>query len=438
MKLKIKQFGKIEEATIEVSGLSVITGNNDTGKSTVGKLLFSIIESISIFETYSKKKLLVAKSNFLNEFVFSTKILEYLRRNDKKEVLWKDVTELVDNFDREKNDVQSFFQSNPSDFETVILKIKEFNSIKKDYAKPEFKFNVTLDDILKAEFKKQFNKENSLIEVINGKTAISLIFDSVSQVKFQEQIDIDYLVNTFYSKVFFVEGAYVLENCKLFADDKNRTLIDYLTELKKTGEKKDDNYDFLSLHNKEMAKDLLSAMKKPLSLIDTDFCMKILKDINEMINGKFVYNDQEDSLKFVRNEKSFDISNIASGIKAFGILNILLKSNILNETGILVLDEPEANLHPIWQVKYAEFIVELISKKKINILINSHSPFFIDALKKASIKFQLWGADNVNFYHAIENKNNTTNIKNIKDLDEKETVIFDSFYKAYEAIDGIR
>ena len=42
MKLKIQNFAKIKEANIVIDGITVIAGENNTGKSTVGKILFSL------------------------------------------------------------------------------------------------------------------------------------------------------------------------------------------------------------------------------------------------------------------------------------------------------------------------------------------------------------------------------------------------------------
>lgn len=47
MKLKIRNFAKIEEADIIIDGITVIAGENNTGKSTIGKVLFSIFNSLS-------------------------------------------------------------------------------------------------------------------------------------------------------------------------------------------------------------------------------------------------------------------------------------------------------------------------------------------------------------------------------------------------------
>jgi predicted ATPase len=52
MKLTIKNIGVIKEADIELSGLTVIAGENDSGKSTVGKLMFSITKGLTLLAPY--------------------------------------------------------------------------------------------------------------------------------------------------------------------------------------------------------------------------------------------------------------------------------------------------------------------------------------------------------------------------------------------------
>ena len=40
MKLKLENVGKIRSANIDLNGITVIAGENNTGKSTIGKMLF--------------------------------------------------------------------------------------------------------------------------------------------------------------------------------------------------------------------------------------------------------------------------------------------------------------------------------------------------------------------------------------------------------------
>ena len=50
MKLKIQNFAKIKEANIVIDGITVSAGENNTGKSTVGKILFSLFNALSNLE----------------------------------------------------------------------------------------------------------------------------------------------------------------------------------------------------------------------------------------------------------------------------------------------------------------------------------------------------------------------------------------------------
>ena len=50
MEVSVKNFGTISSAEVHIGGLTVITGENDTGKSTIGKILFSLVKAISRYE----------------------------------------------------------------------------------------------------------------------------------------------------------------------------------------------------------------------------------------------------------------------------------------------------------------------------------------------------------------------------------------------------
>ena len=46
MRLKIDNFAKVKHADIVIDGITVIAGENNTGKSTVGKVLYSTFNSL--------------------------------------------------------------------------------------------------------------------------------------------------------------------------------------------------------------------------------------------------------------------------------------------------------------------------------------------------------------------------------------------------------
>lgn len=46
MRLELENIGKLSKADIELNGITVIAGENNTGKSTVGKALYSIFNGL--------------------------------------------------------------------------------------------------------------------------------------------------------------------------------------------------------------------------------------------------------------------------------------------------------------------------------------------------------------------------------------------------------
>ncbi len=125
-------------------------------------------------------------------------------------------------------------------------------------------------------------------------------------------------------------------------------------------------------------KDLISKLRKTIQL---DFIDESYQPISEIIKGNMSYNSEEKAFSFSKNGKQFSIMNTASGIKAFGILQMLLQRGFLSKKNILILDEPEVNIHPKWQIEYARLLVDLVEHYGFKILLTSHSPYFIEAIK---------------------------------------------------------
>ncbi len=60
------------------------------------------------------------------------------------------------------------------------------------------------------------------------------------------------------------------------------------------------------------------------------------------------------------------------GIANLGILALLIERKVLDKGTFLFIDEPEAHLHPAWQVVMAESLFEL-SRQGVNVVIATHS-----------------------------------------------------------------
>jgi predicted ATPase len=129
--------------------------------------------------------------------------------------------------------------------------------------------------------------------------------------------------------------------------------------------------------------------------------------IEQIIDGQMYYDKEQDEIFYKKNQiklkdKLFQMKDTASGIKMFGYLQILCLNKSIEKNTLLILDEPEVHLHPKWQLKYAEILTKLV-KTGVKVLVNSHSPYMIEALELFS---QQEGISS-NFYLTKSGKNGT-------------------------------
>ena len=158
----------------------------------------------------------------------------------------------------------------------------------------------------------------------------------------------------------------------------------------------------------------------------------ILKNISKIINGELIVDDLR-GVVYEKLGKEINIDNVALGIKGFGIIQLLLKNHHLNSRTLLIIDEPEIHLHPNWQVLYAEILVLLSKKLEIPILLTSHSPYFIEALKAFSEKYEF--KEKTNFYFSQKSKDNLS--AKIIDVSNDISPILMSISEAYFKISDI-
>lgn len=98
-------------------------------------------------------------------------------------------------------------------------------------------------------------------------------------------------------------------------------------------------------------------------------------------------------------EPAVDLTDCATGIKSLSILNILYTQGYLNGETLVIVDEPEAHLHPQLIFDYARILVLIAKKFNVRMLLTSHNPDMVSAIKVVSEAENLNG---VQFYLANE------------------------------------
>ena len=114
MKLKISNVAKIEKATLNIDGITVIAGENNTGKSTIGKVLFTIFNSMNNMDEkieQEKKNRIYRIISALLQNRYLQKETHYAERRRNPNFIARKLTEsLYENIGDEEFELENFLR----------------------------------------------------------------------------------------------------------------------------------------------------------------------------------------------------------------------------------------------------------------------------------------------------------------------------------------
>ncbi len=76
--------------------------------------------------------------------------------------------------------------------------------------------------------------------------------------------------------------------------------------------------------------------------------------------------------------------DVAAGQLGLAVFAKLLENGWIAGDTLTVFDEPENHIHPDWQSVYAEFLVRCVEDMGATIVVNTHTPHMLHALKRFS------------------------------------------------------
>ena len=172
-----------------------------------------------------------------------------------------------------------------------------------------------------------------------------------------------------------------------------------------------------------------------IDLMDSKFLksdhIKHIMDCLE-VDGANVSNEITSKIKDIIKT---DCSSLSSaGIRQIGVIQILLENGSLKENSFLIIDEPESNLHPDWQIKFAEILALLSKELNITLYLNSYSPIFIEAISLYAQYYDL--INQTNFYLTEKQENGKFNFKKISPKNMGE--VYENLTKPYDTLDKLK
>lgn len=385
MKLKLHNILKIEDADIEIGGLTVLTGENNSGKSTVGKILFSILKAVNNVRQVDKMKtislirteLISLKRMFHRSE--DTSILDDIQ-NLSLNIVDKliDVNNLRQNLEIEA-EKRNFSSRMVAMIRTRLYRIEAL-IVKLD--NPEVAVKDEFESIAKSEFMETLNSYRSMNSTIlfHDDTTDADADGSDIEINLHDG-KVDYvrlLGNSSLEDATYIESPlylHILNTLRLTSSIPTSSLRGLPSYLRKEN---------IPYHLADMADKILSSSDELSDLFNHDlFGMDYssqLAEINSVIGGKFILNNKTKQLSFNENGHVVPPISVASGIKSFGVLQRLIQTGNISTFKMLIWDEPEIHLHPEWQIVFCKLIIELVAKG-IPIVVSSHSPYFVQALR---------------------------------------------------------
>ena len=425
MQLGLENIGKIRQAFIELNGLTVIAGKNDTGKSTVSKALFAMCSGF--YNIYDKVKIERNKSILLSLRLAISIISEHNFSSAELPTKF-DQSELLTILESKKN--------NPNLISDVLIETVLANTDQSIIDRNK------KDPVLKEVLNKIVNRVCQVLSISNDEVIKNIINEKLTS-EFSGQLN-----NIFYNN----QGKISLEQQDTHTTtvtivDNNVEDIQGVQDIQLGAVYLDtpsvlnediDAFSSPSNHQYTLFRQLSN--NNPQNTIEKILVNKKLNEVYANIssvcdgNMNFDKKTGDFTYKLKNSDKSLNVKNLSAGLKTFVILKTLLQNGSIEEGGTVILDEPEIHLHPEWQLLFAELIVLLHKHFSVNVLLTTHSPYFLEAIEVYAAKHEV--NDSCKYYLASSQSQN--DLAEIKDVSDNLELIYKELARPLQTLENER
>lgn len=421
MEIKLKNIAKIMEADIDMNGISIIAGNNNIGKSTILK---SIYVAVNTFRNSNQKILDEHKRSLYSviqrfDQYFDDRKYEYISHKflmDFYGLLSKDISFLLENENR-FSEIKKCFYKTLANYEVFLqdevicsdeFLIPLYDKIDAIFKRSrEIMMKFIGDRYIIGTFNKQINFASDIssasieIHSVNGNDIIEIKDNKIENLTLNSVNEPDAIYLPTFSVLDIINNNY---NYRGISYSPEGDILRYLRRSSNPDSTFEEYTEIES--NMETVKEILEDV--------------VNGNLRMSNNGSILYDDNDLNI-------SVNLENVASGIKNFLLIKKLVENGFLKKNSILLMDEPETNLHPEWHLKFAEILVLMYKNMGVVSVVNSHSPYFIRALEVMMANYGI--KDKGSFYFVKEKMKNRYIAENVTKNTES---IYETLYKPLE------
>lgn len=425
IQLSIKEYRAVKSAEIDLNGITVISGINGSGKSSISRLLYYALKYANDYESLvynSVRPKLSSIDRLINSFttglsrnVTTAEIEKYYKLAAESDHL----DEKIDAYCAALESLKAFaIEHGQTTDQRVKNSLNRLRSIIEESAiERENSKKVLLSENIEEVIRKAKDikiKANELSKNrdynLYKRNLIRVLEDDLKNVRITE-----------YGVPFFGK------------DVENVTILNYVQQAVYIDTPMVVGMNrFMGYPIMEYRRDLNTLLEIPAQ---NSYSHSLNQNIKDIIHGYSYYDDGYTfygNMKYKRDDGlTIDLKDGATGIKSFSLLQLLLRNGVISSNTMLIIDEPEAHLHPQWIVEYARIIVMMHQKIGAKFFIASHSTDFISAIKYIAEKQKV--QKSLSFYLAEEDKRKPYSY-NYKSIGTDIEPIFESFNKSLDKI----
>jgi ABC-type transport system involved in cytochrome c biogenesis ATPase subunit len=332
MKFTFKNLGKLDEAEIEVKDLTIVCGENNTGKTYLLSAIYGFL-------------------SYLNNTV-TNPVTMSIRIGNRKVPRLRDF--LDDCLEQYKTSViHRDFLASPANFKDFNLNLETELDFDQFVEKISLPFITTRERTGMVRFKEEID------------FARRRLFDIASESKRFNQFEIF-----------------------------QQTLMDYKDTYPKPIQAE---YEFI--HNLQA----YEKIKKKNGVKESEQSLLNMKQLEAIIGGVLELSSDGTIYFKPYENKSLKLSmdQVSSSIRSIVSLYFYIRDQSHKENQILMIDEPEMNLHPKNQRAMARFIASLVNQG-IKVMVSTHSDYLVRELNHLTALHKFKDQDSVKTYLASE------------------------------------
>lgn len=456
MRLQIRNIGAIEQADISIDGITIIAGENNVGKSTIGKTLYAFLHDMSSWQkTYDEiccskvEKYLYQHSISLEDFCMKESGARR-RRTSKAELLQGQYAHdenfivaiedyQVSEDEKSRHDIEVYLEAYCKDYISLYIKYDVNGFCDTHCSWINHWISDAMSGILFLEL------DELELQAQQVKQAFGEIFNYQYRKVATQSSEVKWCDDNDRAVTFLIqEGKEVLSqpirlSNRIFLIESPK-IYDYLSDTRYGYVQKEYLRYLMSPNVFKRGNNYVKIERE--SYVDVqDKCNEVLKNIvgkMENVMGGRAEFFQKVGLEFKDEYISEPIHapNVSTGLKSMALLEYALRIGAIEAGDIVILDEPEINLHPEWQVEYARVLVNLQKEFRLKIVITTHSPYFMRAIECFSDMAEVM--EQLNVYRMTrERKDNTTQIENVSYAEYGMTDLYDELSAPLDGLEEL-